>query len=358
MVRVLGLDIGGANLKLTVMECIGGTISYVEVFTEYFPIWRRGRENLPMAIKNLVEKSGFKNPDLAAVTMTAELSDVYFSKTEGVHHIVESTRLALQNVKLRFLNIHGELLSPEDAKSNPLDVAAANWYASGWLASKLSKDCLLVDTGSTSTSLVPVLNGKVAAKGFNDLEKLMKGELVYTGALRTNVAAIVSHIPIRGILTPVSSEFFAQSGDVHIILGHISPEEYTVDAPDGRGTSKVEAAARLARVVCADLDILTMEEINSIASCVYEAQLRQIVEALERLFKNLNVDLRDKPAYTAGIGGEFLAREALTLFGFRNIKPISHFVGLKAAKALPSYALALMAVEFLEGREPKNWMLS
>jgi probable H4MPT-linked C1 transfer pathway protein len=358
MVRVLGLDVGGANLKLTVMDCTGGLISYVEVFTEYFPIWRRGRGNLPIAVRNLVEKSGLKNPDLAAVTMTAELSDAYFSKTEGVHHIVESTRLALQNVELRFLNVRGELLSLEDAKSKPLEVAAANWYASGWLASKLSNDCLLVDTGSTSTSLVPVLNGRVAAKGFNDLEKLMKGELVYTGALRTNVAAIVSHIPVRGVSTPVSSEFFAQSGDIHLILGHISPEDYSVDTPDGRGVSRIEAAARLARVICADLDILTMEEINSIASYVYEAQLRQIVEALARLSENLNVDLRDKPAYTAGVGGEFLARKALTMFGFRNTKPISHFIGLKAARALPSYALALMAVEFLEGREPENWMPS
>lgn len=357
MVRVLGLDIGGANLKLTVMYCVDGVISHVKVLTEYFPIWRRGRENLQMALRNLVKKSSLENPDLAVITMTAELSDVYFSKIEGVNHIVDSTKLALQNVELRFLNVHGELLNSEEVKSKPLEVAAANWYASGWLASKLSKDCILVDTGSTSTSLVPVLNGKVAASGFNDLEKLMNGELVYTGALRTNVAAVVSHVPVRGVLTPVSSEFFAQSGDVHLILGHIRPEDYTVDTPDGRGVSTIEAAARLARVVCADLGILSMEEINSIASYVYKAQLLQIVEALARLSENLNVDLRDKPAYTAGAGGEFLAREALTIFGFRNVKSISQFIGSNAAKTVPSYALALMAVERLEGREPENWRL-
>ncbi|MEM3546112.1 MAG: hydantoinase/oxoprolinase family protein [Candidatus Bathyarchaeia archaeon] len=357
MVKVLGLDIGGANLKLTVIDCVDGVISKVEVFTEYFPIWRRGRENLPVAISNLIKRSAVESPDLAAITMTAELSDVYFSKTEGVHHIVDSTIRALKDVKLKFLNVHGELLSPEEAKSEPLDVAAANWYASGWLASKLSKDCLLVDTGSTSTSLVPVLNGRVAAKGFNDLEKLMNGELVYTGALRTNVAAIVSHVPVKGILTPVSSEFFAQSGDVHLMLGNIKPEDYTVDTPDGRGVSKIEVAARLARVVCADLDILSLDEIHSIASYIYRAQLTQIVEALNRLSESLNVDLRDKPAYTAGIGGEFLSKKALTIFGFKNVTSISQYIGSNAAKVVPSYALALMAVEFLEGREPKNWRL-
>lgn len=357
MVRVLGFDIGGANLKLTAINCVDGVILQAKVLIEYFPIWRRGRENLPVAIRELVEKSGLENPDLAVITMTAELSDVYFSKAEGVHHIIDSTRRVLHDVELKFLSVHGELLNLEEARSKPLEVAAANWYASGWLTSKLSKDCLLIDTGSTSTSLVPVLNGKVVARGFNDLEKLMNGELVYTGALRTNVATIVSHVPVRGVLTPVSSEFFAQSGDVHLLLGNISSEDYTVDTPDGRGVSKIEAAARLARIVCADLDILSVDEVISIASYIYKAQLNQIVEALRKLSENLNVDLKNLPAYTAGIGGEFLARKALIAFGFKDVKSISQFIGLNAAKALPSYALALMAIEFLEGREPKNWRL-
>ena len=358
MTVVLGWDIGGANIKLTVIRCKGNAVSGVKIFAEYFPVWKRGREKLSYKLKSMVERVGSARPDLAAITMTAELSDVYFSKREGVNHIIDSVEKAMPTLDLRFLDVHGRLLTPDEARKHPLKVAAANWYASGWLASKLSDTCLLVDTGSTSTSIVPVVEGKVAAKGLNDLEKLMAGELVYTGALRTNVVAIVSHVPVRGVSTPVSSEFFAQSGDIHLLLGHITAEDYTVDTPDGRGVSMVEAAARVARVVCADLDLLSMEEVKTIASYVYEAQLGQILEALKRLTNSLRVDLRTSPAYVAGVGGEFIALPALKMFGFRNVKPLSRFIGSEAAKAAPSYALALMAAEFLKGRELRNWRLS
>ena len=51
-------------------------------------------------------------------------------------------------------------------------------------------DALLIDVGSTTADVVPIVAGRVAATGRNDLERLQAGELVYTGVLRTNLAAI------------------------------------------------------------------------------------------------------------------------------------------------------------------------
>ena len=53
----------------------------------------------------------------------------------------------------------------------------------------------------------------VTARGRTDVERLLAGELVYTGALRTNVAAVLSHVPLGGKPCPVSSELFAISAD-------------------------------------------------------------------------------------------------------------------------------------------------
>ena len=85
------------------------------------------------------------------------------------------------------------------------------------------------------------------ARGKTDLEKLMCGELVYTGSLRTNVAAIVHSIPIRNGVAGVASELFALSGDVHLVLGNISEEDYTSETADGRGKTVPEALARLSQ---------------------------------------------------------------------------------------------------------------
>jgi uncharacterized hydantoinase/oxoprolinase family protein len=56
-----------------------------------------------------------------------------------------------------------------------LSVAAENWCATGWLVAQQLMDCVIVDVGSTSTSIVPVLNGKVVALVKTDLAKLLCG---------------------------------------------------------------------------------------------------------------------------------------------------------------------------------------
>ncbi|MEM2897207.1 MAG: hydantoinase/oxoprolinase family protein [Candidatus Bathyarchaeia archaeon] len=356
MIKVLGWDIGGANIKVACMESKNQKLSKVEVFTEYFPIWKKGKEKLKEALESLKLKTRCLSPDLIGLTMTVELSDVYFSKKEGVNNVLETMEKIFPKKEIKVLDVYGGLLSIDKAKESPLKVAAANWFATGWLASKLSKDCIVVDTGSTTTSIVPVLDGRVAAKGRNDLEKLILGELVYTGALRTNLATIVSYIPLRGFSIPVSSEFFAQSGDVHLLLGNIRPEDYSVDTPDGRGVSIIEASARIARVLCADLEMLSLDEIKRIANYIYEAQTDQISNGLKRLLKSFEVDFKTKLAYVTGLGREFLALKALKKAGFAYVKDLSDFVGIAGAKATPSFALALMALEFLEG-EPINWRL-
>jgi len=353
MIKVLGLDVGGANIKAACMKIEDKALKNAKILTEYFPIWKRGKENLEKPLKAL--RSNFENIDLLALTMTAELSDVYFSKKEGVLHILNVVENVFSNIDVKVLSVKGKLLTIEEARKNALDVAAANWFSTGWLASKLSKDCIIVDVGSTTTSIIPVLNGRVAAKGMNDLEKLMVGELVYTGVLRTNVAAIVSQVPIKRKIANVSSEFFAQSGDVHLILGNIKPDDYTVDTPDGRGVSLNEAAARIARIVCADLNLLTINEVKAIAKYVYEAQIQQIVKGLRKLIKNFP-SFRFKPAYTAGLGGKILAWKALKKAGFKDLKDLSKFIGVSEAKAVSAFSLALMGAEFLEGKIEK-WKL-
>ena len=47
MAVVLGWDIGGANIKTSLVEVREGRVTRLEVRREYFPLWKRGREALP-----------------------------------------------------------------------------------------------------------------------------------------------------------------------------------------------------------------------------------------------------------------------------------------------------------------------
>ena len=236
----------------------------------------------------------------------------------------------------------------------PLGVAAANWAATGWLVAQHIKNCVVVDVGSTSTSIIPIANGEVVARGKTDLDKLICGELVYTGSLRTNVAAIVQSIPIRNGVAGVSSELFALSGDVHLVLGNIAEKDYTSETADGRGKTVPEALARLARVVCADTEMLTRQEIISMAQYIYSQQIRQVAEGLTKVYSYAKTMAQSKvPVVITGLGKNFLARKAAETLGVDEIIDLGALLPEKAVLATPAFAVALMVANKLEGETAK-----
>ena len=88
--------------------------------------------------------------------------------------------------------------------------------ASATLVARKCPDALFLDVGSTTTDVIPIVAGRVAARGRRIPARLRTGELVYTGALRTPVCAIVRSVPLRGRRCRVAAEHFAVAADVHL----------------------------------------------------------------------------------------------------------------------------------------------
>ncbi len=351
---MIGLDIGGANTKAALISTKNGSAEEVKTAGEYFPVWKDPKK-LSDVLSRLAEKlSSTAKLDCVGVTMTAELSDAYQTKRDGVNHILSCVVQVFRDVPIFVLDVEAALRSVEAAKLEPLKVAAANWAATGWLISQLIKNCVVIDVGSTSASIIPVIEGRVSAEGKTDLEKLMNGELVYTGSLRTNIAAIVNSVPIRGGAARVSSELFAQSVDVHLILGNIKENEYTTETADGRGKTRKETMARLARVVCADTEMLTEQEIIQMAKHIHDRQVEQVAEGLSQVYSRIKKLTAQKiSVVTTGLGKDFVARKAAQKVGFEKIVDLSVMVGSDAYMASPAVGVALMAASKLKGRTVK-----
>ncbi len=362
MVNVIGFDVGGANTKAAFVKTGDGDVEEIRTVTEYFPVWKMKREQLPALFKRL--RRHIATParlDGVGVTMTAELADIYSTKSEGVTHILSCIEKVFVDTPLFVLDVEANLQSIEDAKRKPLDVAAANWAATGWMVSRILANCIVIDVGSTTTSIIPVIGGKIGATGKTDLEKLQNGELVYTGTLRTNIATITSSIPIRDRMTKLSSELFAQSGDVHLILGNIKSEEYVVETMDGQGKTMREAMARLARVICADIDMLTEQEIVTLAKHVCDKQIGQIAEGLRQVYDRIEPCFQhDIPVVVTGLGRECLAKKAALRTGFNKIIDLADLLGTSAASVSTSVGVALMVAtklgeKIFDGSNHKGW---
>ena len=332
---MLGWDVGGAYVKAAVVEDAAGGRA-VRTTSRPFEIWR-DKLALPDVLRALAAE--LPSPESVAVTMTAELSDVFRTKREGVGFVLDAVE-AVSRAPVRVFTTAGEFVDPATARARPLDAAASNWVATAMLVGRFLPDALLVDIGSTTTDVIPVTGGRVAALGRTDPERLLAGELVYTGALRTNVAAIVRRVPLRGGECPVASELFAISGDVHVLLGSLAPDDYTCPTPDGRPPTPEFAGERLARVVCADGEMLGAGEIRAIAAAVADAQVDEIAAALGRVARRL---ARPVPVITTGLGA-FLARRAAERAGMP-VKDLADVLEVEVGTVAPAVAVAWLLLD-------------
>lgn len=332
MTTIVGWDIGGANLKAARVE--GEPPAVTRVLERPFALWRE-----PSALRRRLEALAVEigRADRHALTMTAELCDCFASKAEGVRFVLDAFLAALPGSDLALFGADGRFRSPAAARARPLRIAAANWRATAELVAEAERDALLLDVGSTTSDVVPIVGGRVVARGRTDPQRLRSGELVFTGALRTPVCAIARRLPYRGRPCRVAAEWFAIAADAHLWLGHLGAADYTCDTPDGRGISRAECGARLARMIAADAGGLAEADITALAQAVFTAQVRAIAGGLRQVLRRLG-PAAPRRAVLAG-QGLFLARAAAVACGLE-----AQLLALDphATRAAPAAAVALL----------------
>jgi (4-(4-[2-(gamma-L-glutamylamino)ethyl]phenoxymethyl)furan-2-yl)methanamine synthase len=328
---VLGWDIGGVNTKVARID--QNQASAPEVVSIAYQL-QYDLSALPSVLRSAADQLGATPHDQHGITMTAELSQAFRTKREGVGFVLDALESVFPSDSLHVYTVRGEFVRPETARSRSLEVAASNWSAMARWVARTTSTCILIDVGSTTTDLIPIVDGEVRAEGNTDPDRLLTGELVYTGAVRTPVEAVTTRVPLRNGSAGVSAEGFAVMGDVHVWLGRLSPQDYTSPTPDGRPITREYAGERLARVVCGDREMLDEQAITGIAVALARAQRDLIVGALRRL-KRRHPTV--ETAVLAGLG-EFIGREAAECAGFR-VAPLADQIGAAAITA-PAFAVA------------------
>jgi probable H4MPT-linked C1 transfer pathway protein len=333
-----GWDIGGVHLKTARLESRGAGRRLVWR-QQAFEIWRRP-DRLATALRRL---GGRDDGGARAVTLTAELSDVFPGRAAGVRAILAAVSAALDRRPYRVLDSAGDLLAAAAARRDPLRVASANWMAPALVAARRAGRGLLVDIGSTTTDIVPFAGGLPRPEGTDDRGRLATGELVYSGVLRTPPAALAATVPLGGGPCRTIPEFFTQMADVYVILGHLGPGDYTTATPDGRGRGRRDCAARLARLVGAESRDLSAGEIRGIAAHLMERQVETIAAAIRAVAARPGCG-RAPMAVVCG-SGRFLAEEAARRVGCRPV-PLEAIVpgfGRDWGRVAPAASLALLA---------------
>ncbi len=319
--KILTFDIGGANTKKMLINfgnrADGDRTQIQKDEIHYFPAWKKKAE-FESFLKGLNEKA-----DFIGITMTAELSDVFRNKMEGIDFLLSCCETVFD--RPLYLSVDKEVLRFDEIK-NPLKLAAANFAASIYYLETEYSQGILLDIGSTTTDIIPFIKGEKLYEN-TDLQRLKKGQMVYTGFLRTPLSSIVKKVPINGHPVGISSEYFAITADIYNILGLL--EDYTCETPDGRGRSIRDSYARVSRVVCADLGEITEQELVTICEHIKDRQISDIKENLEKVSSEFGI----KDIYVCGTGA-VLGKEACNRSGL-----VYHRV---ACRNLPCLGLSCM----------------
>src|SRR5881296_1655779 len=294
MTAVLGWDVGGVNTK--VARVVRGTVAAARA--QPYEIQRD-----PTALGSLLARLAAEQRVAGAahaVTMTAELSQFFRTKREGVRFVLDAVTAAFPEADVRVYAADGRFLSVAAARIEPLAVAAANWAATAQLVARSFPEAILIDTGTTTAE------------------------------------AIAHAVALHGAPVGVSAEGFALAGDVHLWLGSLAPEDYTVPTPDGRPATREFAGERLARVICADRELLDEAAIDAIARSLADAQVGRVSAAIERVARR---HPRVACAVVTGLG-DFIAAAAARRAGLR-VTHLAERLG-PAARHAPAAAVALL----------------
>jgi (4-(4-[2-(gamma-L-glutamylamino)ethyl]phenoxymethyl)furan-2-yl)methanamine synthase len=325
---VLGLDVGGANLKAA--HTNGAARS------RPFALWK-DPGGLADTLRGLIAE--MPPADLLAVTMTGELCDCFESKRQGVIAILDAVEAASPEKPIRVWRTDGRFMDLTAVRAAPLMAAAANWLALATFAGRYAPKgpALLIDIGSTTTDIVALQDGRPVPQGRTDPERMRSGELVYTGVRRTPLCAIMG--------AEGAAELFATTLDVYLLLGWIMEDAADHNTADGRPATKAAAHARLARMLCADLETSTVEEREKLVNRVLLKQVYSLSFAVEQVFGLL----REPPRTVVVAGeGEFLALPVLKkqdAFPPCPVIRLQETLGAEISRAACAHAVAVLAAE-------------
>ncbi len=336
---VIGWDLGGAHLKASRLSA-GGAVE--EVVQLPCRLWQ-GIEHLDAAVHEALPRLGWA--PVHAITMTGEMVDLFPDRSEGVGRIAGRMQGLLAGVECRYYAAQAGFVRADAVASVAPQIASANWRASAELVAMLRRDALFVDIGSTTTDIIAIVAGGVAASGENDAERLVSRELVYTGVVRTPVMALARTARVEAEDIPLMAEYFATTADVYRLTGELPSGADLHPTADGGEKTALASARRLARMVGRDVGPGSMTLWTSVARDLANGQVARVAEAMSVVAAQAGLS-SGAPVIAAGIGRFIVAKAAAalgrSLTEFGELLPSAQGLRSMVSDCAPAVAVALL----------------
>ncbi|MHA7685214.1 hydantoinase/oxoprolinase family protein [Cupriavidus sp. PET2-C1] len=336
---VYGWDLGGANIKATRLE--DGVVRDIAQWA--CPLW----QGLHL-LDDVLAQARARWPDCGhaehAITMTGEMVDLFEHREAGVVALADIMWGAFGERAVFFAGAAGWRTRRQVA-ADWQHIASANWVATARMAAERIGHGVLVDIGTTTSDLIPIVDGEVAAQGRDDAGRLACGELVYLGVARTPLCALARRVALKGTSYNVMNELFATTADVYRITGELPDAHDPHPAADGGAKTPEATRQRLARMIGHDARDAPPAAWLEVAREWRLAQIAALGDNLLRVIDRSGLP-PDAPLIGAGCG-HFLARDLAGRLGrpyraFENLTGVAPAHTEWARVCAPSVAVAVL----------------
>ena len=335
--KIIGWDIGGAHIKAAKIDFKKKTSKTKQL---YSPIWKNVNY-LKKSIKLIKKKLGKTN--YHAITMTAELSDIFPDRKNGVKHIINLSSKILGEKNIFFYS-KKNFLKKKLAIKKPFELNSMNWHATASFVSNFFPNCILVDIGSTTSDIIPIKNKEIISKDVSDYQRLKSNELIYLGVLRTPIQAVERK---KNLI----NENFANLSDVYRVLNKIPSTFDLLPTLDSKTKNKHDSARRIARIFGKDYKKNHFLKWKKIAYQIEGEHLKILKSVIKKIEKK-NF-LKKVPIIGAGIG-EFLVKKIYNkkkYFSFYST--VNHIKKNKVINCESAISVAFILNGFLERKKSK-----
>ncbi len=341
MKEIIGWDIGGAHLKAARIDRTG-TICDVALYST--PLWK-GLDYLRSGFEKIVQQMQGTHCT-HVITMTGELVDLFNSRDEGVAKILKVVSTVLGENYFVYAGIKQFIPAQQVTETDYDAIASMNWMASASVAAMNVEKGLFIDVGSTTTDILLLHHGKLEVIGTTDYQRLISGELIYTGIVRTAVMAVAQQAEFNGHQMGLMAEYFATMADVYRVTGELTEAHDCSDTADGGEKTPLASAIRLSRMTGYDFKQSDWAIWQKFAEEIKSIQLEIINAGYKRQRDRLE-NKNDITIVGAGIGRFLLEQIAqqqhLEYIDFNDIIPHrltdSH---LDVADCAPAAAMATL----------------
>lgn len=303
---VLGIDIGGKNIKYTVLtpekgkyHIDGGIIHSI---------------SMKMELDHILKRLLARIPEVSCIGVTMSFPVSYRDFQKGVEKIVNSFVNSEPGAPVLLVDFQGDLWSLRDAvTAEPVRFSASNFFGSAFLASKICDNAVMIDTGSTSTDIILIKNGRplIMGKDIEDIKRNLTGEMTWTGIMHTLVSSLTHFVPFRGRLVRVNSSS-TTTNDIYNVLNYA--EMGSLLRIYGMKQKEIEYYyLSVASFFGYDLSTIEPREIENASRFVSIKHMESVAESLLRVISGYNMSLQDTNFVLMGIGKDILLKKVLNL---------------------------------------------